>query len=193
MTCVFGLRIEAMTNICDWIKEFSSYIKLRVSGAGNKYSIWLQFEWLQCCIALSSGEQVISAAESCSDRGRPEGRSVTDLLTPGPSSSWDVTPRVTQWPGCDQCCMSPLSGGGRALGQCWAAGPWPDLTSSAPGSERLRLRQAARAAPLPLVGEAAPGSGLTQASGQWWSVSGTCWQLARWEVCQNKKTKEKCI
>ena len=55
MTCVFGLRIEAMTNICDWIKEFSSYIKLRVSGAGNKYSIWLQFEWLQCCIAQSSG------------------------------------------------------------------------------------------------------------------------------------------
>ena len=38
------------------------------------------------------GAEVISAAESCSDRGRARGRSVTTLLTPGASSSSsDVT------------------------------------------------------------------------------------------------------
>ena len=141
LSLIFGLmRIAAMTNICDWIKEFSSYIKLGVSGAGNKYSVWLQFEWLQCCSAQSPGSWSYLRCRELQWQRPGKGTISHDPPDTGGIIIiiWCDT---VWWPGSDQCCMSRLSGAGR--GWARAGGPWPDLNSSARGCERLRLRQQA--------------------------------------------------
>ena len=131
-------RIEAMTNICDWIKEFCSYIKLWVSGASNKYSIWLQFEWLQCCSAQSPG---IRSYLRCRELQWRRGRSVRGLLTPGLIIRCH-SPGSDQWPWVmmSVACLT-VSAVWRV--QTSAGGPWPDLNSSALCCERLRLRHQA--------------------------------------------------
>ena len=117
-------RIEAMTNICDWIKEFCSYIKLWVSGASNKYSIWLQFEWLQCCSAQSPG---IRSYLRCRELQWRRGRSVRGLLTPGLIIRCH-SPGSDQWPWVmmSVACLSCLE----SADQCWRTMAWPQLFRS---------------------------------------------------------------
>ena len=119
-------RIEAMTNICDWIKEFCSYIKPWVSGASNKYSIWLQFEWLQCCSAQSPG---IRSYLHCRElQWRRPGDDQSQVSWHQASSS-DVTPRgLTTEHG--SWWMLHVSAVWQCAGQCWRTMAWPQLFRS---------------------------------------------------------------
>ena len=166
LSLIFGLmRIAAMTNICDWIKEFSSYIKLGVSGAGNKYSVWLQFEWLQCCSAQSPGSWSYLRCRELQWQRPGKGTISHDLLTPGASSSSSDVTLCGDQALINVACLS-VSGvwSWQRLGQGWRTMAWPQLFRS--WLWEAEAPPAGRAASLPLVVEAAPGSGLTQASGQ---------------------------
>ena len=186
LSLIFGLmRIAAMTNICDWIKEFSSYIKLGVSGAGNKYSVWLQFEWLQCCSALSPGSWSYLRCRELQWQRPGKGTISHDPPDTG-GIIIIIWCHTVWWPGSDQCCMSQCLG-------CL------ELAEAGPGLEDHGLTST-----LPLVavrgwGSASRQGGLSPIG--WWgrpwlwpdsslrSVSQTCSQDARWQVCPNKKGK----